>query len=116
MSQRCWERQQKYYGTDPINNKVKMRDPSDYIPMPKNTYFFRPKSEGFLADDKLDHNGEIFEYIQELHDLLHKIGDTLGIPTIEATKGWANKLKYITEIVENHKKLQRIEEIIKEDL
>ncbi len=25
---------------------------------------------GFIAEDKIDHNGEIFDYIRELHDYL----------------------------------------------
>jgi len=30
----------------------------------------RPK--GFIAEDKIDHNGEIFDYIRELHEYLWK--------------------------------------------
>ena len=30
----------------------------------------RKRPDGFLADDKIDHNGEIFDYIRELHDYL----------------------------------------------
>jgi len=27
----------------------------------------KQRTQGFIADDKLDHNGEIFDYIRELH-------------------------------------------------
>ena len=30
----------------------------------------KERSDGFLAEDKIDHNGEIFNYIQELHEYL----------------------------------------------
>ena len=28
------------------------------------------RSDGFLGEDKIDHNGEQFKYIQELHEYL----------------------------------------------
>ena len=30
----------------------------------------KARTVGFLAEDKINHDGEIFDYIQELHDYL----------------------------------------------
>ena len=31
----------------------------------------KTRTHGFIADDKIDHNGEVFDYIRELHEYLH---------------------------------------------
>ena len=33
----------------------------------------KPRQPGFLADDQIDHNSEIFDYIQELHGYLWRV-------------------------------------------
>ena len=30
----------------------------------------KDRPQGFIASDKIDHNGEIFDYIRELHEYL----------------------------------------------
>ena len=32
----------------------------------------KQRPAGFIAEDKVDHNGEIFDYIRELHEYLWK--------------------------------------------
>jgi len=52
----------------------------------------KDRPEGFIAEDKLDHNGEIFDYIRECHEYLWQFV-RLSYPSASGSlRDWLDKV------------------------
>lgn len=47
----------------------------------------KSRPDGFLADDRIDHDGEIFDYIVELHDYLWRFIRAVRSPGADGRLG-----------------------------
>jgi len=56
------------------------------------------REAGFIADDKIDHNGEIFDYIRELHEYLWQYVWLFAPSASGSLSDWVDKVLDDTKI------------------
>jgi len=56
------------------------------------------RESGFIAEDKIDHNGEIFDYIRELHEYLWQYVRLFYPSASGSLSDWVDKVLDDTKI------------------